>query len=133
MNIDSKAAEAVVNFIAAAAPVIDEAEQLEKAAAQKSAAVEKAIPGVVDTLVKGGYLTNDQRIKAAESLKNPVTVLETLQRIALATAIKSAEEAKSGLGSSSTPNKDTKPTVKKASVSQESAADQHFLRSFGLA
>lgn len=132
MNIDGKVAEAVVNFIATALPTIDEVERSEKAASVKSAAVERSIPSVVDTLAKAGYITNEQRVKAAESLKDPVKVLDTLQRIALSTAIKSAEEAKT-LGSASTPRKDTAPTTKVASAAtRESAADQQFLRSFGL-
>lgn len=140
MNIDGKAVEAIVNFIAAALPIADDAERLQKQAAdrakeaeKKAASVVKAIAPVVDTLAKAGYITNEQRVKAAESLKDPVKVLETLQRITLSSAIKSAQEVGT-LGSASTPKKDTTPTVKKAAVgSHQSAADAHFLTSFGLA
>jgi hypothetical protein len=132
LEASPKEAEAIVGFVAAATPILEEAEKAEKTAALREATVGKAIPAVVDTLAKAGYITNEQRIKAAESLKDPVKVLDTLQRIALSAAIKTAEEVKT-LGSASTPKKDAAPTTKVASVaSKTSAADEHFLRSFGL-
>jgi len=132
LEASPKEAEAIVGFVAAATPILEDAEKAEKAAGLREAAVRKAVPAVVDTLAKAGYITNEQRVKAAESLRDPVKVLDTLQRIALSAAIKSAEEVRT-LGSGSTPKKDLAPTTKSASAaSAQSQADAQFLRSFGL-
>jgi hypothetical protein len=100
---------------------------------EQTKAAAALVPNVVETLVKCGYITNEQRQKAAQSLQEPVKVLDTLQRIALSTAVKSAEAEKASLGESSTPVKDNKSTVKTAStVGTRSPADEKFLRDFGL-
>jgi hypothetical protein len=129
MDIKPEVAQAVVRCIATSAEMVDENEALRKVAQ----AAAKKIPGAVDALVRGGYITNDQRKKAAESLQEPAKVLETLQRVALSAAVKRAEEEKATLGKASTPDKDARSTVKSAAnFSSQSPADQHFLRSFGL-
>ena len=129
MDIKPEVAQAVVRCLTTSAEMVEENEVHAKAAAVTA----KQIPGTVEALVKGGYITNDQRIKAAESLKEPGKVLETLQRVALSAAVKRAEEEGVSLGRSSTPDKDSKPTVKKAAfASSESPADREFIRKIGL-
>lgn len=129
MDIDPKAAQAMVTIASGNVELLRELDAHE---AQTKAA-SALVPNVVDTLVKCGYITNEQRQKAAQSLQEPAKVLDTLQRIALSTSVKSAEAEKAALGESSTPVKDNKSTVKAAStVGARSPADEKFLRDFGL-
>lgn len=126
MDIDPKAAQAVVTLAAESVSLLKELDEQDM---QKKAAV-ALIPNVVESLVKSGYITNEQRQKAAQSLQEPAKVLDTLQRVVLSSAIKTAEAT---LGESSTPSKDNKSTVKAAAtVGTRSPADENFLRAFGL-
>jgi hypothetical protein len=129
MDIKPEVAQAIVRVL------VKSAEQADQVDAQVKAATDtaKRVPGVVDTLVKAGYLTNDQRPRATETLKNPGKALETLQRIALIKGAAQGEGQPAGMGESSTPDKDARSTEKRAShPSSQSAADRHFLSSFGL-
>jgi hypothetical protein len=130
MDIDPKAAQAMVTIATGNVELLRELDAREL----QTKAAAALVPNVVDTLVKCGYITNEQRQKAAQSLREPAKVLDTLQRIALSTAVKSAEAEKAALGESSTPRNDTKPTVKAAEVmvGARSPADEKFLRDFGL-
>ena len=129
MDIDPKAAQAMVTIATGNVELLRELDAREEQT--KAAAV--LVPNVVDTLVKCGYITNEQRQKAAQSLQEPAKVLDTLQRIALSTSVKTAEAEQAALGESSTPVKDNKSTVKAAAtVGARSPADENFLRAFGL-
>jgi hypothetical protein len=129
MDIDPKAAQAMVTIATGNVELLRDLDARE----EQTKAASALVPNVVDTLVKCGYITNEQRQKAAQSLQEPAKVLDTLQRIALSTAVKNAEAEKASLGESSTPRNDTKSTVKTAStVGTRSPADENFLRAFGL-
>jgi len=126
MELEPKIAQAIVRVLVKSAALAEQDEKQTKAAGETN----KQIPVVVDTLVKAGYLTNDQRQKAAESLQDRGKALETLRRIAM---LKSAQaEEPASIGKASTPDKDAW-TQKAAAVSSSgSAADRQFLSSFGL-
>lgn len=75
--------EKVVDFIGYSSAALEKAAahmQADEAQKQKIASM---IPAVVDALVAGERITDDQRTKAAEALRDPVKVLEILTKTAL--------------------------------------------------
>ena len=74
--------EKVIEHITFTDQVMKKAAVLEKAAADKQAAVAQLIPNVVDTMVKFERIGPAEREKLAKMLTNPVTALELLIKVA---------------------------------------------------
>jgi hypothetical protein len=119
MEIDDKVYAEMAAFIQEATPLVKES--MDKQAEAK--ALEAKIPSVVESMVTNGFLTADQREKAASALQNPAKALEILQRVAVSAGAKKEASVKTSLGTPDTP-------TKTASVGE--GADAKFLTSFGL-
>jgi polyhydroxyalkanoate synthesis regulator phasin len=114
--------------------VIDYVEQTSKLfekQASTDAEVAKRAPEVVDTLIKRGFINENQRVKAIEAVHDPLKVLESLQKTAEAVARR--ESAPPTLGAAE--------VVKKANVNNEKngksspdmeAANRRFLHAMGF-
>ncbi len=108
--------------------------------AQIDAEVAKRGPAVVDTLIKQGFLNENQRAKALEAVKDPLKVLDSLQKTAMAAAGKpasAAEPPKLGQGGSiKEAGVESRSTVSDPSSRQKSAAlddaNRRFLTTFGF-
>lgn len=83
----------------------------------------KRIPSVVESLVSNGFMTVDQREKAAQALRTPAKALEILQRVAVSAGTRKEAAVKTSLGTPATPTK---------TASANEKADDKFLTSFGL-
>lgn len=75
--------EKVVDYIGYSSAALEKAAaQLQEQEAQQQK-IASLIPAAVDALVAGERITEDQRTKAAEALRDPVKVLEILTKTAL--------------------------------------------------
>lgn len=117
VEIDSKELENVVDFIDTTMPLL-------KSAEDAAAAAQAVIPDTVDTLIKAGYLRQNQRQNAIDSLGDPVNALESLRKIAESRINLDTAPAPAAMGKSAT----TTPSA----VPQVESADDGFLRGFGL-
>lgn len=116
MEIDDKLYAELTAFTQEA--TAKEAEQVKQAQD-----LSKKIPSVVESLVSNGFMTADQREKAAQALQTPAKALEILQRVAVSAGTRKEAAVKTSLGTPATP-------TKTASVTE--SADVKFLTSFGL-
>lgn len=119
VQIESSALESIVDFIDKVVPIVKKAEAQEQA-------VVAAIPETVDALIKAGFLAQNQRSGALESLANPSNALEALRKIAESRTktASTTEAAPTAIGKSAAAT-DT------VAAAGESAGDE-FLRRFGL-
>ncbi len=96
--------------------------------ASDHAEIDKQAPAVVNTLIKRGFLKENQRELAIKALHDPVKVLSTLQKTAEAVANENPNAAKmAALGRPVTPA----PAVAERRT-QKSEADARFERAFGF-
>jgi hypothetical protein len=112
--------------------VIDYVEQTSKLLekqASTDAEVSKRAPDVVDTLIKKGFINENQRAKAVEAVHDPLKVLESLQKTAEAVARR--EAAPPTLGAAAGVKSASKRENGKVSPEME-AADRRFLSSMGF-
>lgn len=127
MEVSADVMKATVEFVSEATPLLKEAEERKQAA-------DKLIPNVVDTLVKCGFLTNEQRGKAAQTLQDPSKVLQSLMNVALLKTKSASDERPASLGAGTTVQRDNAKTASASTLAgvKTSEADQRFLRNFGL-
>ena len=127
MEVEADVMKATVEFVSEATPLLKEAKERKQAAY-------RLIPSVVDTLVKCGFLTNDQRVKAAQTLQDPSKVLQSLMNVARLRTKSAGEEQPARLGAGTTVQRDNAKTAEAQTPAgvKVSLADQQFLRNFGL-
>lgn len=105
--------------------------------AQIDAEVAKRGPAVVDTLIKQGFLNENQRAKALEAVKDPLKVLDSLQKTAMAVTktASASEPPKLGQGGE-VKEAGVKAATSDPSSRQKSAAlddaNRRFLSTFGF-
>ena len=108
--------------------------------AQIDAEVAKRGPAVVDTLIKCGFLNENQRAKALEAVRDPLKVLDSLQKtasIASAKPAQTAEPPKLGQGGAVkeagvvVPGQFSDPSSRQKSAALDDA-NRRFLSAFGF-
>lgn len=120
MDIDPKELQKMVEYIEQTQPLIKK-----QAAAEDS--VKNAVPTLVDSLVKRGWLEATLRDKAIASFQDPLALINSFKKVAEA---KNEQSAPAPIGKSASANKtgnDDSVTVKKSSE-----ADRKFLEAFNL-
>ncbi len=122
MDIDPVELTKMVEYIEQTQPMIKK-----QAAAEDS--LKSAVPALVDTLIKRGWLEPTLRDKAINSFQDP---------LALITSFKKVAESKIDQPAPATIGKSANTTVKSASdyestsTKKTSEADRKFLEAFGL-
>jgi polyhydroxyalkanoate synthesis regulator phasin len=112
--------------------VIDYVEQTSKILEKQAsvdAEIAKRAPSVVDTLIKRGFINENQRANATEAVRDPLKVLESLQKTAEAVAQRDA--APPALGKAAAIKDAAVPSNSKISQERE-AADRRFVRAMGF-
>jgi len=125
VKVDTKVLEGMVDFV-------EQSVGYAQKQAEVEAAVEERGPQVVDALIKSGFVNSDNREAALKAAKDPLKVLESLEKTAKAKTRKQASEAPDALGSADE-IKEAGQTEEKAGESpQMAAANNRLLRSLGF-
>ena len=125
VEVDTKVLEGMVDFVEHAVGYAQKQAETEAAVAERG-------PLVVDTLIKSGFINQENREAALKATRDPVKVLESLQKTASAKSQRQASEAPATLGSGEDirNNGDTQKSGSESTAMK--AVNDRLLRSLGF-
>jgi len=127
IQVDEAVMEGVVNHIEATSKMLEKQ-------AQVDAEVAKRGPEVVESLIKAGFINEKQRAGALEAVKDPLKVLDSLHKIAQASATPKAAAVPSLGKAAGDEHRDAAPETPTAMRGKRALEDanRRFLSSFGF-
>lgn len=126
--------EVPAEFLSSVIDYVEAASQLVVKKAEEEAAVAERAPSVVDTLIKQGFLHENQRKAAESACLEPLKVLDSLQKTAQVASEQRAAtpSAPPKLGGANTvKNAGVAPVASKSNMAMEEA-NARFLSTFGF-
>lgn len=120
----------VLDYVEVVTPLLQKQAAAETEVAQRS-------PAVVDQLIKAGLLKENERTAALEAIKNPLNVLDSLQKTAALFGDKENKAAPPTLGKADgLPKEASAPKNVKVAAMRESPelerANRNFMAAFGF-